>query len=131
MQSRHAPVLTQVHPEVWTLEPDHLMVMESIKSISYLAQVSMDELHSHCPLANTGSDTLDGAVPHISSGEDAGDTGLQEERFAVKRPTLWRLSLVYQVGTSENEALLVTLHHTLQPACVRLRANENEQRGRR
>ena len=105
MQSRHAPVLTQVHPEVWTLEPDHLMVMESIKSISYLAQVSMDELHSHCPLANTGGNALDGAVPHISSGEDAGDTGLQEERFAVKRPTLWRLSLVYQVGTSENEAL--------------------------
>ena len=131
MSGCQPPILTQVHSEVRTLEHHHLMVMESIKSISYLAQVSMDELHSHRPLANTGGDALDGAVPHISSSEDAGDTGLQEERFAVKRPTLWRLSLVYQVGTSENEALLVTLHHTPQPACVRLRANENEQRGRR
>ena len=54
----------------------------------------MDKLHSHCPLANTGGDTLDGTVPHISSSEDAGDTGLQEEKFAVKRPTLWRMSFV-------------------------------------
>src|SRR2546421_13102995 len=49
----HPPVLKQEHSEVRTVEPDHLIVMESIKSISYLAQVSMYELHSHCPLANT------------------------------------------------------------------------------
>ena len=51
--ARHPPVLKQENSEVRTVEPDHLMVMESIKCISYLAQVSMDELHSHCPLANT------------------------------------------------------------------------------
>src|SRR5437879_2528741 len=89
----------------------------------------MDELNGHCPLADTGGDTLDGAVPHISGGEYTGDAGFQEERIAVKRPALWRLSLVHQVGTAENEALLVALHYTLQPICMRLRANEDEQRG--
>jgi len=44
----------------------------------------MDEQNGHCPLANAGGDALDGAVPHISSGEDTGDAGLQEERIAVK-----------------------------------------------
>ncbi len=91
----------------------------------------MDEVDGHCPLADAGGNTLDGAVPHISCGEDTGDTGLQEERFAVKRPALWRLSLVHQVGAAENEALLIALHYALQPICMRLHANENEQRGRR
>jgi len=44
----------------------------------------MDEQNGHCPFANAGGDTLDRAVPHISGGEDTGDTGLQEERIAVK-----------------------------------------------
>jgi hypothetical protein len=51
----------------------------------YRAQVSMDELNGHCSLADVGGDTLDGAVPHISGGEDAGDAGLQEERLTVKK----------------------------------------------
>src|SRR5437660_4466325 len=98
-----------------------------LRLLSNRAQVSMNELNGHCPFADAGGDTLDGAVPHISGGEDAGDTGLQEERLAVKRPALWRLTLVHQVGASENEALLVTLHRALQPTCIRLRANEDEQ----
>ncbi len=57
----------------------------------------MDKLNGHCPLADAGGDALDGAVPHISGGEDTRDAGLQEERFAVKRPTLWQLSLAQQV----------------------------------
>src|SRR5438309_1914191 len=89
----------------------------------------MDEVNGHCPLPGAGGNTLDGAVPHISRGEDTGDASLQEERFAVKRPVLWRLSLVHKVGTAENEALLVALHHALQPTCMRFRANEDEQRG--
>ena len=91
----------------------------------------MDELNGHCPLADAGGDTLDGTVPHISGGKDAGDAGLQEERFAVKRPVLWRLSIAHQVGAGEYEAPLVALYHALQPTCMRLRANEDEQRGRR
>src|SRR5437763_4147280 len=89
----------------------------------------MYELNGHCPLADAGGDTLNRAVAHISGGEDAGDAGLQKERIALKRPALWRLSLMHQVGAGENEALLVTLHHTLEPTCMRLRANEDEQRG--
>src|SRR2546423_771135 len=96
-----------------------------------LAQVSMDKLNGHCPLADAGGDTLDGTVPHISGGKDTGDAGLQEERFAVKRPVLWRLSIAHQVGAGENKAPLVALYHTLQPTCMGLRANEDEQRGRR
>src|SRR5260221_10929952 len=99
--------------------------------IGYLAQVSMDELNGHCPLADAGGDTLDGAVAHISGGEDTGDAGLQEERFALKRPALWRLSFVHQVGAGENVAFLVAFHYALQPTCTWLRANEDEQRGRR
>ena len=91
----------------------------------------MDELNGHCPFAGAGGDTLDGAVPHISGGEDTRDTGLQEERLAVKRPKSWWLPFVHQVGAGENEALLVTHHRALQPTCIRLRANEDEQRGRR
>src|SRR5439155_3963148 len=72
-----------------------------------LAQVSMDKEDGHRPLADAGGDTPDGTVPHISGGKDAGDAGLQEERFAVKRPALWRLSLAHQVATGENKAPLV------------------------
>ena len=95
-----------------------------------LAQVSMDKEDGHRPLADAGGDTPDGTVPHISGGKDAGDAGLQGERFAVKRPALWRLSISHQVGAGENEALLVALYHALQPTRMRLRANEDEQRGR-
>ena len=91
----------------------------------------MDELSGHRSLADAGGDALDGAVPHISCGEDTGDAGLKEERIAVKRPARRRLSLVHQVGAGENEAFLVAIHSTFQPACMRLRANEDEQRGRR
>src|SRR2546426_7895191 len=92
-----------------------------------LAQVSMDEVNGHCPFADAGGDTLEGPVPHISGGEDTGDAGFQEERFALKRPALRRLSLAHQVSAAENEALLVALHHALEPTCMRLRANEDEQ----
>ena len=51
----------------------------------------MDELDSYCPLADAGGDTLDRAVSHIAGCEDAGDTGLQEERIAIKRPMLCKL----------------------------------------
>ena len=88
----------------------------------------MDELNGHGSLADAGGDALDRAVPHISGGEDTGDAGLQEVRLAVKRPTLWRLSLAQQVGAAEHEALLVALHHVLQPTRMRLRANEDELR---
>src|SRR5207247_2147708 len=94
-----------------------------------LAQVSMDKLNGHRPLADAGGDTLDGTVPHISGGKDTGDAGLQEERFAVKRPVLWRLSIAHQVGAGANKAPLVALYHALQPTCMGLRANEDEQRG--
>src|SRR2546430_9602751 len=88
----------------------------------------MDKLNGHCPLADAGGDTLDGTVPHISGGKDTGDAGLQEERFAVKRPVLWRLSITHQVGAGENKAPLVAFYHALQPTCMRLPANKAEQR---
>jgi hypothetical protein len=86
----------------------------------------MDELNGHCPLADTGGDSFDGTMPYIPGGEDTGDAGFQKERIAVKRPVLWPLSLVQQVGACENEALLVAFHHILQPARMRLRTNEDE-----
>src|SRR6202165_160049 len=91
----------------------------------------MDQMDGHSPLADAGGDALDGAVPHLSCGKDTGDAGLQEERIAVKCPARWRLSLVHQVEAGENEALLVAIDYTLQPTCMRLRANEDEQRCRR
>jgi hypothetical protein len=53
----------------------------------------------------------------------------RKKGFAVKRPVLWRLSIAHQVGAGENETPLVALYHALQPTCMRLRANEDEQRG--
>ena len=58
----------------------------------------MDELNSHCPFADAGGDSFDGTMPYISGGEDTGNAGFQEERIAVKRPVLWPLSFVQQVG---------------------------------
>jgi hypothetical protein len=38
----------------------------------------MDELNGHCSFTDAGGDMLDGAMPHISGGEDTGDADLQK-----------------------------------------------------
>ena len=72
-----------------------------------LAQVAMDELNGHRPFTDAGGDTLDGTMLHISGCENTWDNCFQEERFTIRRPALKRLSLVHQVQTGEDEALLV------------------------
>src|SRR5215210_4571852 len=91
----------------------------------------MDEPHRHRALAHRGSDSLDRATAHVTSGEYARQTRLQKIRFSRKslpNGTLKRRTL--QRPARQDEAAFVEFDGPLEPVGVGLRTDEDEEGSR-
>src|SRR6516165_821893 len=68
-----------------------------------LAQILMDELDGNRSFADSGGHALHGPVAHIAYRKNSRHTRLQQKRVPVELPTLWSLSVSYQIGACQNE----------------------------
>ena len=91
----------------------------------------MDELHGNRSFADAGSHSLHRAVAHIADGKKAGNICFQQERISIQAPALGAVAVANQVGTRQNESVLVTFDQIGEPIRSRLCADENEHRARR
>src|SRR5438309_207316 len=89
-------------------------------SILQLLEILMDELDRHRAFADRRGDTLDRTGPHVSGGEYAGPTGLQEVRMSCAVEEL------RQVGACPHKALLVSFDLRWNPIGAGHGADETE-----
>src|ERR1700721_1752111 len=87
----------------------------------------MNELNGNCAFADTGGDTLDGAVADVPDDEDSRHAGLEQRRIAFNGPALRALAIAQEIGPGEDEAAGVALHQVAQPVGAREGANIYEQ----
>src|SRR5579863_5364953 len=79
-----------------------------------LAQVLMDELHRNRSLANSGRYPLYGTVTNIAHGKKAGNICLKQKGIAIERPPFGALPVADEIGASQQETALVSLHQISQ-----------------
>jgi hypothetical protein len=82
------------------------------------------EHDGHRALAHRRGDPLGRLGPDVAGHEYARGAGLQVVRRAVKRPASLFLG---DVGAGQDEAVLVTFQHAIQPAGSRRRSDKDEQ----
>jgi hypothetical protein len=78
--------------------------------------MTVDELHCHRALTHGGGALLGRARAHVTSGEDARNTGLQRV-------------LGSRSGAREDEAVIVACDRVVEPLGARLRAEEEATPG--
>src|SRR6516162_1157739 len=88
-------------------------------------EVVVDEADGGGAIAHGGGNTFHRAVPDVADGEYARGGGLQQEGSPLQGPAL------AGVGSGEDESPLVALDRFGEPAGERLRADQDEQAGRR
>src|SRR6185437_2942347 len=91
----------------------------------------MDELDGYRPLANSGSHSLHGTVPHVAYSEKAGNICLKEIWVSIERPVLWTLPLTDEIGACQDESVIVAVDEIREPVSSRQCANKNEHGSRR
>src|SRR6266446_1601139 len=88
----------------------------------------MNELHRYRTFADTRSDALHRPMPHIAHRKDSRDICFEQEWIPVERPPLGAFSVADKIGTSQQEAPLVSLDQISQPVSARKGSNKNEDR---
>src|ERR1700686_3313844 len=88
----------------------------------------MDKLHRYRSFADTRSDALHGAIPHIAHRKDSRNICFEQEWISVEHPPLGTFSVANKIGTSQEEAPLVSLDQIAQPVRSRQGSNKDEDR---
>jgi hypothetical protein len=84
------------------------------------SKVFVDELDGGGAFADGRGDAFDRAVADVAGGEDAGQAGLQQQRWSVQGPALGWPAVAEQVAAGEQETPLVPVDGAGQPAGVGL-----------
>ena len=93
-----------------------------------LLPVLVHHADGHGPLAHRGGHPSDGPAAHVPGGEHARAAGLERQRAAHEVPAVGVDRRGHRVRAGQDEAPLVHGELALQPARVRLGADEHEQR---
>src|SRR5580704_7699877 len=93
-----------------------------------LAQILMNELHSHGTLAHTRRDSLHRAVAHVSDGKDSRNIRFQQKGITLKHPPFRSLAVSYQVRTRQDKTTIVPFDQACQPVGPGQGPNKDEHR---
>src|SRR5271166_1040100 len=88
----------------------------------------MNELHRDRSFTDSGSDSLDGTVAHITHRKNAGNISLEQEGIAIESPAFRPLPVTDQVRTGQQESALVPLDDASQKIRPRQLSNNDKHR---
>src|SRR5258708_21614233 len=97
----------------------------NLSTMLYLAQILMNELHSHRSLANSGSDPFHGTMAYVSHSKKTGNVCLQQEGISVQSPSLRTFPFPDEIRTGQNEAAFVSLYYIRPPVSSRQRPRKH------
>lgn len=84
----------------------------------------MHERNCHAALADGSRDALHRSESHVTTGKDAGNTGLQEVWVTIEPPAIRGA----HVGAREYEAARVERDLGREPCGLRIRTDEDEEK---
>jgi hypothetical protein len=75
--------------------------------VESLAERLVNESDCQCPFTDSGSDSLDTAGANITTGEHAGNGGLQKSRFARQAPPRIFKMFVCEIRPRQDKAFVI------------------------
>src|SRR5271166_6992405 len=81
----------------------------------HLRHITVNELHRNCALADRRGDPLDRTVSNVAHHEDTGNVALEQEGFAIQRPSFRTITVLAEIRSRQKEAQLIPLQSVLQP----------------
>src|SRR3981189_259833 len=88
----------------------------------------MNELYRYRSFADTRSDALHGAMPHVAHRKASGNICFEQEWIPVEPPSFGTFSVADKIGASQQEAPLVSLDQVSQPVSSWQGSNEDKDR---
>src|SRR5262245_63514712 len=98
-------------------------------SASHVFEIVPDRAYCDLAVGHGGGHAPRRAVAYVTGREDAGQAGLQLQRFAILRPRGDADGLAVHMPAGEDVALVVALDDLVEPRCLRPGPDQHERRG--